>query len=366
MERISENIKRTKVKEELAQRIVNGEFAFGSRFPGLHELSNACGVSYVTICKAVKMLADEGYLQNRPGIGYFVCYAKPDSEARKEVNIISSPGFHRRCEDDFKFGMEEFRKHGWKVNLLLGDDLYQFKEQLNSPHAYSIITAFNVNWERFSATFSHLVSRTVVLGRLSGDPAITSIVCDEYETVRLCMDRFAALGRKRVALVTALPRSELESLRIAAWRNRVLGSGLSIEWMRRHLISLDLESQPETPERITALYRQWFRNNRQDTDAVIVSGYSDQFLAACRAEKMNIPNELAVISIGLQSDLYAEFEYLDNNFSGHFQYALEILEDRFRSDHIIPGSWYFCPPRGIVSDSKTSIHKTNKIERHKS
>jgi len=64
--------------------------------------------------------------------------------------------------------MKEFRKHSWKVNLLSGDDHYQFKEQLNSPHAYSIITVFNVNWERFSATFSHLLNRTVVLGRLSG------------------------------------------------------------------------------------------------------------------------------------------------------------------------------------------------------
>ena len=366
MERISENIKRTKVKEELAQRIVNGEFAFGSRFPGLHELSHACGVSYVTICKAVKMLADEGYLQNRPGIGYFVCYAKPDSEARKMVNIISSDGFYRRCKADFKFGMEKFRKHGWKVNLLLGDDLYQFKEQLNSPHAYSIITAFNVNWERFSATFSHLVSRTVVLGRLSGNPAITSIVCDEYETIRLCMDRFAGQGLKRVALVTALPQSELESMRIAAWRNRVLGSGLSMEWMRRHLVSLDLENQPDEPERIIALYRQWFKDNRQDTDAVIVSGYSDQFLAACRDEKVNIPNKLAVISIGLQSELSAELEYLDNNFPGHFKYALDILEDRFHSDRITPGSWYLCPPRGIVPGSKLLNHKTNRKERIKS
>ena len=365
MERISDNIKRTKVKEELAQRIVSGEFAFGSRFPGLHELSNACSVSYVTICKAVKMLADEGYLQNRPGIGYFVCYAKPDSEARKEVNVISTPGFYRRCEADFKFGMDEFRKNGWKVNLLLGDDLYQFKEQLNSPHAYSIITTFNVNWDRFSATFSHMVNRTVMLGRLSGNPAITSIVCDEYETVRLCMDRFAALGRKRVALVTALPQSELESMRIAAWRNRVLGSGLSMEWMRRHLISLDLENQPEDSGRIIALYRQWLKANRKDTDGVIVSGYLKQFLDACRAENVNIPDELAVISIGLQSELYPEFEYLDNNFPGHFQYALEILEDRFRSDRIIPGSWYFCPPRDIVSGSKTSIHKTSKTERNK-
>ena len=360
---ISDNIKRTKVKEELARRIVNGEFAYGSRFPGLHELGRACGVSYVTICKAVKMLADEGYLQNRPGIGYFVCYAKPDSEARKEVNIISTPGFYRRCEADFKFGMDEFRKHGWKVNLLQGDDLYQFKEQLNSPHAYSIITTFNVNWERFSATFSHMVNRTVMLGRLSGNPAITSIVCDEYETVRLCMDRFAELGRKRVALVTALPQSELESMRIAAWRNRVLGFGLSMEWMRRHLISLDLENQPEDPARIAGLFRRRLSECLKDTDAVILPTAWRVFFKVCRELGIRIPEDLAVMAIGLGAHPEPGILYLDNNYRGHFEDALEILEDRLQADHIIPGSWYFCPPRGIVSANKD--HKTTKTERKK-
>ena len=365
MNQISDNIKRSRVKDELAQRIVNGQFAFGSRFPGLNELTREFGVSYVTISKAVKMLADEGYLRCRPGVGYFVCYAKPDSEASKEVNIISTHGYYREHKADFESGIDGFRRRGWQVRLLLGNDLYEFMGQLNSPHAYSIITAFNVNWERFSANFGHLVKRTVVLGRLSGDPAITSIVCDEYETIRLCMDRFAALGRKRVALISALPQSELESLRIAAWRNRVLASGLSMEWMRRHLLSLDLETQPDDRERIIALCRQWLRDNRKDTDALILPCHYSFFTAVCREEKVKIPDELAVISIGLKTDPADGIECIDNNYRGHFQAALEILEDRFLSNRIIPGSWYFCPPGGIVSNSKESNGKINKRKGNK-
>ena len=56
MIQISENIKRTRIKEELARRIVNGEFSFGERFPGLHDLSREYSVSYVTVSKAVKLL----------------------------------------------------------------------------------------------------------------------------------------------------------------------------------------------------------------------------------------------------------------------------------------------------------------------
>lgn len=361
---ISDNIKRTKVKEELARRIVNGEFAYGSRFPGLHELGRACGVSYVTICKAVKMLADEGYLRNQPGIGYFVCYAEPGSKAAKEVNIISSTGHYREHRADFEFGISQFRKRGWKVNLLLGKDLYEFTGQLNSPHAYSIITAFNVNWQRFAATFSHLVKRTVVLGRLSGNPEITSIVCDEYETVRQAMAHFADLGRPRVALVTALPQSELESLRIAAWRNQLLASGLSMDWMRRHLISLDLENQPEDPARIAGLFRRRLSECLKDTDAVILPSASRVFFKVCRELGIRIPEDLAVMAIGLGAHPEPGILYLDNNYRGHFEDALEILEDRLQADHIIPGSWYFCPPRGIIVPNFD--HKTTKTERKKS
>ena len=361
---ISDNIKRTKVKEELARRIVSGEFAYGSRFPGLHELGRACGISYVTICKAVKMLADEGYLRNQPGIGYFVCYAEPGSKAAKEVNVISSPGYYRQYRSDFEFGIGQFRKHGWKVDLLLGRDLYEFTGQLNSPHAYSIVTAFNVNWQRFAATFSHLVKRTVVLGRLSGNPEITSIICDEYETVRQAMEHFANMGRKRVALVTALPQSELESLRIAAWRNLVLASGLPMDWMRRHLISLDLENQPEDPVRIAGLFRRRLSDCLKDTDAVILPSASSLFFKVCRELKIRIPEELAVLAIGAGAQPEPGIPYLDNNYRGHFEYALEILEDRFQTDHIIPGSWYFCPPRGIIAANIN--HKTTKTERKKS
>ena len=68
--RISRNVKRSKLKSALEKRIRNGEYPFGSRFPGLKDLIREYDASYVTVNKAVKLLADEGYLRYRPGIGY--------------------------------------------------------------------------------------------------------------------------------------------------------------------------------------------------------------------------------------------------------------------------------------------------------
>ena len=361
MERISANSKRCRFKERLARRIVSGEFPFGSRFPGLYELCDEYGISYVTVCKAVKMLADEGYLRCHPGVGYFVCFDKSGMEPRKEVNLISTPGYYGEDHRaDFDYAQKLFGEHGWKINLLLGNDLYDFTEQLSSPRSYSIITAFNVNWERFSATFGHMVSRTLVLGRLSGNPEITSIVCDEYETIRQCMDYFAARGKKKIALASALPQSELESLRIAAWRTRILASGLSLEWSRRHLISLDLENQTNDPKRISGIYRDWLRSGLRDAEGIILPNNPACFLAVCRERNVKIPGELEVVSIGSEVGMENGIPFLDNNFKGHFQYALKILEERYESGGSAPGSWYFCSPLGVRSSFRKNNNSLGK------
>ena len=366
MVRISDNIKRSKLKTELEHRIVNGEFSYGDRFPGLNQLVREYKASYVTINKAVMLLADEGYLRCRPGVGYFVCYAKPDSVGRKEINLISSQGYRRLYRADFDFGQALFEKHGWKVNLLLGNDVYDFTEQINSPHAYSIITTFQtINWQRFSATFGHIVRRTVMLGKLSGNPEITSIVADEYESVRLCMEHFAAMGRRKVALVCVSPKTELESLRIAAWRKMAMDSGLSLEWIDDHLLSLDLENHPDFSRQMSACYNRWTAHELRDADGVIVPSGLKYFLSACQQNGISIPNDLAVIHIGRQSELErlpAGVYYLDNNYSGHFQYALDILEARFKFNRTSQGTWYFCPPLGIVPTLEKHRNKmiTNK------
>ena len=347
MVRVSVNVKRSKLKSALAKRIRSGEFPFGSRFPGINDLIREYDASYVTVNRALKILADEGYLRCRPGVGYFVCYTGPGAAARRKVNLLTSPFYYERHRGVFRFAQKLFEDHGWEVNLLLGTDLYEFTEQLNAPDAYSIITAFHVNWERFSATFGHMVHRTLVLGRLSGNPEITSIICDEYESIRQCMDHFASLGKKKIALVSSDPRSELESLRIAAWRSLTHASGLSGQWTLDHLFSLDLKNQSDSEERLSALFREWLRSSLQDAEGVILPGFSSLFLSSCRKEKIAVPDDMAVTVIGCDDRCPRNVSFLDNNLKGHFQYALDLLEYRFQSNRTESGSWHFCEPLGV-------------------
>ena len=360
MVHISDNIKRSKLKIVLARRIENGEFKYGERFPGLHQLIKEYSVSYVTVNKAVKMLAAEGYLNCRAGVGYFVCYVKHEHEARKEVNFITSKKYMDFFREHHDFGLELFRKSGWKVNLLLGDDIYDFIEEINSPHAYSILAPFTmINWQRFSATFKHIVERTIVLGRLSGNPEVTSIVSDEYESIRLCMEHFAAMGRKKVALISAVPQSELETLRIAAWRKISMDMGNSLEWTQNHLLPLNLENCSDEKSRLDLCFKRWVKNELKDAEAVILPYGLVNFQAVCKKAGTSIPEDLAVVYIGTKNvweSQYPEIDFLDNNYPGHFQFALDILEQRLKNPGNTVGAWYFCSPKGIIS------HRTADVE----
>jgi GntR family histidine utilization transcriptional repressor len=77
-----------RVKEHLAQRIGNGEYRPGERVPSEHELVDRLGVSRMTVNRAIRELAAEGWLTRVQGVGTFVSEPKPQS-ALLEIRSIA-------------------------------------------------------------------------------------------------------------------------------------------------------------------------------------------------------------------------------------------------------------------------------------
>ena len=61
-----------KVKEHIMARIASGEFEPGSRVPSENELVSRFGLSRMTVNRALRELAADGWLKRRPGVGSFV------------------------------------------------------------------------------------------------------------------------------------------------------------------------------------------------------------------------------------------------------------------------------------------------------
>ena len=61
-----------KVKEHIRARIASGEFGPGARVPSENELVSRFGLSRMTVNRALRELAADGWLKRRPGVGSFV------------------------------------------------------------------------------------------------------------------------------------------------------------------------------------------------------------------------------------------------------------------------------------------------------
>ena len=352
MRQLSENSKRIKLKEQLALRITSGEFQFGDKFPGLHQICNEYDVSYVTANKAMKILVKEGYLLAKNGIGYFVCYVQPDIiPPRKVVNFITGLDSRSSVWHVIMDGKALFERAGWQVKLLTipNGDLTSCVSEINSPDAFSVLFFTKLNWEIFTATFQHVAQRVIVIGHLSGNSDITSIISDEYETIRRCIAYFRGHGHTRTGLISFSPRKELDMLRIAAWRSLMLSNGADASDLNQMCFIFE-EAQMRDQETILKSYSEWIRKNKNRIDSII-DPFSPELLAeACLNNGIRVPEEISIIRIARESQAESSFSIptLHNNLYKHFEFAFSVIEERFHTGKKTPGAWIFCPPGEII------------------
>ena len=72
---IGPQTKYTQLRDSLLSAIASGEYPPGSRLPSLQKIMSSCRVSQATAVRAIEMLANEGVLERRPGVGVFVTEA---------------------------------------------------------------------------------------------------------------------------------------------------------------------------------------------------------------------------------------------------------------------------------------------------
>lgn len=75
------------VKNHILDMIGSGKLGPNDRVPSEHELSRDLGVSRMTANRALRELAEEGYLTRLAGVGTFVADSRPHSDAVRVRNI---------------------------------------------------------------------------------------------------------------------------------------------------------------------------------------------------------------------------------------------------------------------------------------
>jgi DNA-binding LacI/PurR family transcriptional regulator len=299
----------------------------------------------------MKLLEKEGYVQAQNGVGYFVCYVSPDIvTTRKVVNFITGLTVTDGRWQIIEQGKTLFENAGWEVRLMTipGGDLSSCVPQINSPDAYSVLFFTRINWENFTATFGHVARRVVVIGQLSGNADVCSIISDEYETIRRCIEYFRSRNRFKTAIINAVTGKELDMLRTAAWRSIMTSHGCTLDLLNDLCCNIEDEFLNDDRNLIRQKYTSWLRINKKKIDSVIISWSPDCFLEACQDTAVKVPEDIAVLAIARSSKVgNSDIPILDHNLFGHFQCALEILEERFKTGRKTPAAWHFIPPGKI-------------------
>jgi len=92
--------------EQLRADIINSVYKFGEKLPSKRILAEETLTSVITVEHAYGILCDEGYIESRERIGYFVAYQKNDFVpiAEREIHDVF-PGSHRYHTDAFPFSV---------------------------------------------------------------------------------------------------------------------------------------------------------------------------------------------------------------------------------------------------------------------
>ncbi len=88
-----------KVYEKIKKEIVEGIYEIGVKLPSKRVLSEAMGVSIITIEHAYSLLCEEGYVESKERSGYFVIFKKEDGFAYSGEGLKSEFGYRGKNRD---------------------------------------------------------------------------------------------------------------------------------------------------------------------------------------------------------------------------------------------------------------------------
>ncbi len=354
--------KRQELVNCLKEKIRTGVYRYGEKLPAVKDLTGELSASYVTVNRALKLLESEGYIECRHGVGNFVrCLMETPPPRRKLVNLICPADvFELRMELVVRFveyGRELFERAGWEVRVCPArGNLSAARDAINDPDAYSVIFGFRPYWENFTASIEHVRSRVVLIGERSETDGIACITSDETQSIRLALEHLETQNVRKVGLVCANLKSQLEMLRAAAWRSLLIEKGLPFEWCRDNCFDLVLPEMAPPEKYVRSLFETLRRDGRlAKLEGIIIPDdeVAAQWIGVLLDHGMHVPEDMAVVSIGntaISRLFRPQITSVDHNFDGHLTTALAILESRV-TGHGDQGLFHLCQPKLAVRTS---------------
>lgn len=227
-----------KIYLDIKKRILEGELAPGAKLPYERELCDQYGVKRVTIRKSLELLAQEGLITKRMGLGSFVAEsgmpaptANPETAAtilfimRRNENDI----YHNTssCNTRIFFEMEQIcRRDGYLLSYV-GLDEQTSVMDIVREHPVSGVFLVSSYHEQTIRDLACMKMPAVLLNHY--DPRMLSVMPDNQNMLRLVIGYLAEMKHTRIAYVDGMPDSRNAMERWEAFRFAMYEQNLTVD-----------------------------------------------------------------------------------------------------------------------------------------
>ncbi len=285
------------IRDELAESIINGEYAVGEQLPSCRELAAKWKVSYMTVSKAVNELAAENFVDLNHGRGVFVRWRHEGKFPTSRNIRIFIPESSHPYLDIFKNTVkQQLEAYNWKYEVLTMQSVKELINLVRDTSCYSMVYGFELSkYEDIRDLCNAGRERLIMVGERYERFGISSSAVDNSQVIRLAIAEMQAAGRKKIALLCSNLNHMDEAEYVAVWQNLSAdANGPEYLW------DLKLVPFSSPRESLYQLLEEKFKNGMFDKIDGIISTDDEKALIMnnfCYDHKIDIPKRLALVAV---------------------------------------------------------------------
>lgn len=214
------------VYADLLRQIEGGVIVPGDRLPSENELVKRYGVSRMTIRKVLRLLAEEGRLDSRAGVGWEVLGAeRPEPAGRNvwRIGVDRLPFYSARSyRDRILQGIQEAAE-GRNVTLLYND---YWKPELRRADAPDALILQHPKELEAVEEFCDWEKPVCFINRRPANPGFSCLSVDYVQEAKRAVEYLLRIGHRRIACLALSSNNYASQQRKKGWRRAFSDNGL--------------------------------------------------------------------------------------------------------------------------------------------
>ena len=321
----------------IEEMIISGQFVPGGRIPPERELLGMFDVSYMTLRRAIKDLADRGIIIRRGQRGSFLSSNALRLLENKKVNFVYSTWEGPFFAELLQAAVAEIERCGYEASVVHFQENSTSKIQEFLEHGEAVII-YGINSRDYPDSFKMITdsanesgSALVIIGTDDHVPGVYGVRADDAAAMKLALQCLQEAGHRRIMLATLNEYLNLKSYnRISKWFDYARDEGYMDRRME-YLVSLG-SSRLNNLDNFRDVLCTALKSRPDDVTALICMNHAILIavLSAAWNLGIRIPEDLSLVVIGdtvLSDFSQPPISGVSVKLNRHMELAMQLIMD---------------------------------------